>query len=40
MYEQYCTVIASIIIGISVGFTISNIVTSQLFMFVELPFKA
>jgi len=39
MYEQYSVMLASLIIGTSIGFLLASIITAQMYLFVELPFK-
>lgn len=39
MYEQYSVVLASLMLGSLVGFILASVVTAQLFLFLELPFK-
>lgn len=39
MYEQYSVVLAALILGSLVGIILASVVTAQLFLFMELPFK-
>lgn len=39
MYEQYSTIISSLLLGTLVGVALSSIVTAQFFLFLEFPFS-
>lgn len=39
MYEAFAVIMAALVLGIFVGLTIAFTLTSQFYLFIELPFK-